>query len=72
MSPDETIDLLRDTLKQCVSETPDTLLSHEPEEYWTDLVARFVFKLSSRGLYIVERQAYDLVREKIAAVRNAP
>jgi hypothetical protein len=61
MSPDETIDVLRDTLRQCVTEVPDTMLSVEPDEYWTDLVARFVFKLSSRGLYIVEREAYDAI-----------
>jgi hypothetical protein len=66
MSPDETINVLRDTLKQCVTEVPDTMLSVEPDEYWTDLVARFVFKLSSRGLYIVEREAYDAVRTVIA------
>jgi len=59
MSPDETIDILRDTLRQCVSEQPDSMLSHDPEEYWLDLTARLVFKLSSRGLYIVERTIYD-------------
>jgi len=70
MSPDETINILSDTLRQCVSEVPDSLLSNEPDEYWTDLTALFVFKLSSRGLYIVEREVYDLIRKEVPRARE--
>ena len=65
MSPEQTFEAIKKALREAVTEVPDSLLSSEPDEYWTDLVARLVTKLSGRGFYVVERAAYDLVRTQV-------